>query len=261
MNKYLNYFLLTPLLVPSLLIAQQIDVEIEEILVSASLLPITINRSANAITIIDRNQLKNRAVTSVSDLLRDVAGLAVSRSGVQGSQTQIRIRGSEANHLLVLIDGVEANNPSQSDEFNWGTLVASDIERIEIIRGSQSSMLGSDAMAGVVNIITQSAEQPFGIKTFAEAGSFDTQNNGVSVELKNEDFDMRLGISVALMVQPRVPITAIKTATAADLCCSCVQCVSFQSRARILRFWNFFVAASATAYALRNGCAELRGTL
>ena len=105
MNKYLNYFLLTPLLVPSLLIAQQIDVEIEEILVSASLLPITINRSANAITIIDRNQLKNRAVTSVSDLLRDVAGLAVSRSGVQGSQTQIRIRGSEANHLLVLIDG------------------------------------------------------------------------------------------------------------------------------------------------------------
>ena len=195
MNKFLNYFLLTPFLVPSLLIAQQIDVEMEEILVSASLLPITINRSANAITVIDRNQLKNRAVTSVSDLLRDVAGLAVSRSGVQGSQTQIRIRGSEANHLLVLIDGVEANNPSQSDEFNWGTLVASDIERIEIIRGSQSSMLGSDAMAGVVNIITQSAEQPFSIKTFAEAGSFDTQNNGVSVELKNEDFDVRLGIS------------------------------------------------------------------
>ncbi len=102
MNKFLNYFLLTPLLAPSLLIAQQIDVEIEEILVSASLLPITINQSANAITVIDRNQLKNRAVTSVSDLLRDVAGLAVSRSCVQGSQTQTMIRGREVHHLLVL---------------------------------------------------------------------------------------------------------------------------------------------------------------
>ena len=110
---------------------------------------------------------------SVSDLLRDVPGLAVSRSGVQGSQTQIRARGGEANHLLVFIDGVEANDPSQSDEFNWGTLSADDIERIEVIRGPQSSLArGSDAMAGVVNIITRGAEQPLSAKLHAETGSF-----------------------------------------------------------------------------------------
>ncbi|MGB2401713.1 MAG: TonB-dependent receptor plug domain-containing protein, partial [Porticoccaceae bacterium] len=105
------------------------EAEIQEVLVSASLIPIAASRSANAITVIDSEQLKLRAALSVSDLLRDVPGLAVSRSGVQGSLTQIRARGNEANHLLVLIDGVEANDPSQSDELSWGTLAADDIER------------------------------------------------------------------------------------------------------------------------------------
>ena len=171
------------------------EAEIQEVLVSASLIPIAANRSANAITVIDSEQLKLRAALSVSDLLRDVPGLAVSRSGVQGSQTQIRARGNEANHLLVLIDGVEANDPSQSDELNWGTLAADDIERIEVIRGPQSSMRGSDAMAGVVNIVTRGAEQPFSAKFYTEAGSFSTQRNGFSVGATQGDFTVRLGVS------------------------------------------------------------------
>jgi len=169
--------------------------EIEEVLVSASLLPIAASRSANAITVIDSEQLKNRAALSVSDLLRDVPGLAVSRSGVQGSATQIRVRGAEANHLLVLIDGVEANDPSQSDELNWGTLSAADIERIEVIRGPQSAMRGSDAMAGVVNIITRRADQPLNASLFTETGSFGTSNSGFSIGSKQGDFDARLGVN------------------------------------------------------------------
>ena len=195
MNKLSTLILCIASIITGFSAAQQADGDMEDILVSASLLPITSKRSANAITIIDSDQIKNRAVVSVSDLLRDVAGLAVSRSGVQGSQTQIRVRGGEANHLLVLIDGVEVNNPSQNDEFNWGNLVASDIERIEVIRGPQSSMLGSDAMAGVVNIITRSADQPLSTNIFSEIGSFNTQNNGISIGLKDGAFDMRLGIS------------------------------------------------------------------
>lgn len=171
------------------------DIEIQEVLVSASLIPIAASKSANAITVIDYEQLKNRAAISVSDLLRDVPGLAVSRSGVQGSQTQIRARGAEANHLLVLIDGVEANDPSQSDELNWGTLSADDIERIEVIRGPQSSMRGSDAMAAVVNIITRSAQQPLSASVFAEAGSYSTRRSGFSVGSVQGDFNIRLGIS------------------------------------------------------------------
>ena len=195
MNKFLALMLCISFVMPNIASAQQADGDMENILVSASLLPITINRSANAITIIDRNEINNRAIVSASDLLRDVAGLAVSRSGAQGSQTQIRMRGGEANHLLVLVDGVEANNPAQSDEFNWGTLVAAHIERIEIIRGPQSSMLGSDAMAGVVNIITRSADQPLSANAFFETGGFNTQNNGISIGFKDGGFDMRLGVS------------------------------------------------------------------
>ena len=195
MNKFLALMLCISFVMPNIASAQQPDGDMENILVSASLLPITINRSANAITIIDRNEINNRAVVSASDLLRDVAGLAVSRSGAQGSQTQIRMRGGEANHLLVLVDGVEANNPAQSDEFNWGTLVAAHIERIEIIRGPQSSMLGSDAMAGVVNIITRSTDQPLSANAFFETGGFNTQNNGISIGFKDGGFDMRLGVS------------------------------------------------------------------
>ncbi|MDA9306749.1 TonB-dependent receptor [Gammaproteobacteria bacterium] len=195
MNKFLTLMMCIASIISGFSAAHQVDGDMKNILVSASLLPITSKRSANAITIIGSDQIKNRAVVSVSDLLRDVAGLAVSRSGVQGSQTQIRVRGGEANHLLVLIDGVEVNNPSQNDEFNWGNLVASDIERIEVIRGPQSSMLGSDAMAGVVNIITRSADQPLSTNIFSEIGSFNTQNNGISIGLKDGAFDMRLGIS------------------------------------------------------------------
>ena len=186
---------LTGSLLTALPFAAQADKNIEEVLVSASLLPITAARSANAITVIDSEQLKNRAAISVSDLLRDIPGLAVSRSGVQGSQTQIRVRGAEANHLLVLIDGVEANDPSQSDELNWGTLTASDIERIEVIRGPQSAMRGSDAMAGVVNIVTRSADQPFSAKVFVETGSFSTQNRGFSIGHKADSYDVSLGVS------------------------------------------------------------------
>ncbi len=170
------------------------NAEIEEILVSASLIPISASRSANAVTVIDREQLKNRATVSLSNILRDVPGFSVSQVGVLGSQTQIRVRGAEANHLLVTIDGVEANDPSQGDEFSWGTLTASDIERIEIIRGPQSSLRGSDAVAGVVNIITRSADKS-SVGLFVESGSWATHHSGFNIGHKQGDFDIRFGLS------------------------------------------------------------------
>ena len=169
--------------------------EIEEVLVSASLIPIAANRSANAITIIDSEQIKLRAAQNVSDLLRDVPGLAVSSYGALGSLTSIRARGSESNHLVVLVDGVEVNDPSQSDMLNWGTLSAADIERIEVIRGPQSSMRGSDAVAGVVNIITSQANQALSANVFSEYGSRATSKNGFSIGHKSGKLSVRLGAS------------------------------------------------------------------
>src|SRR6056300_1923496 len=195
MNSFYGIYCIVLLLFSYASNAQSLTSSIEEILVQASLVPISSERSANAITLIDYEQIENRSVSSISELLRTVPGLAVSKSGVQGSQTQIRVRGSEANHLLVLIDGIEANNPSQNDGVNWGVLSSANIERIEIIRGPQSSMFGSDAIAGVINIITNKAEQPRSLEIYSENGSFNTKNNGVSFGIKNNNFNARLGLS------------------------------------------------------------------
>lgn len=164
----------------------------EEILVSGSLTPVSLLKSANAVTVIDRQTLKNRAASTLSEIMRDVPGFSVSQVGVLGSQTQIRVRGSEANHLLVTIDGVEANDPSQSDEFSWGTMSAADIERIEIIRGPQSSIRGSDAVAGVVNIITRRADRS-GFGVHADVGSWSTRNTGFNAGYQRDGFNFRLG--------------------------------------------------------------------
>ena len=204
MNKILNLTLglsLIPTFAISSVDAQELfdgaegSSAIEEVLVSASLIPIATERSANAITIIDQETIQNRAVLSVSDLLRDVAGLAVSRSGVVGSATQIRARGTEANHLLVFIDGVEAGDASQDDGVNWGTLTTNDIERIEVIKGPQSALHGSDAVAGVVNVITRRAEKPLSATVYSDTGSYATLRNGFSVGHRQDNVDVRFAVN------------------------------------------------------------------
>jgi vitamin B12 transporter len=169
--------------------------EIEEILVSASLIPIAANRSASAITVIDSDQIKLRAPSSISDLLRDVPGFAVSQSGSLGAFTEIRARGAESNHLVVLVDGIEVNDPSGSDQVNWGTFATTEIERIEIVRGPQSALSGSDAIAGVINIITTSADQPYSANIFSELGSFSSSKNGFNVGHKSDKLNIKFGAS------------------------------------------------------------------
>jgi vitamin B12 transporter len=183
---------LAQLAVPAIHAAERID---EEIIVVGSYLPIDATRTAAATTVIDTAQIRDRAPLLVSDLLRDVPGLAVSRTGPIGSLTQVRARGAEGNQLLVLIDGVEANDPSQGDEFNWGTLVAAEIERIEIVRGPQTALSGSDAVSGVVNIVTRNAAAPFEADAWAEGGSFGTRQAGIGAGHRGERFHVRAGVS------------------------------------------------------------------
>ena len=120
------------------LLAQDI-LELDDMVVTAGLQPISINDVASSITIITRAEIEQRQVKFLSELLRDVPGFSVSQAGGAGSQTQIRVRGAEANQLLVLIDGVRANDPAASDEFQYQFALTSNIERIEIIRGPQSA--------------------------------------------------------------------------------------------------------------------------
>lgn len=157
------------------------DADIEQVLVTAARVPIELKHIGSATSVFTRDDIERRQVRYVSDLLRTVPGFAVSRSGGPGSQTQVRVRGAEANHVLVLIDGVRANDPATSDEFPWEHLATGAIERIEIVRGSQSALWGSEAVAAVVNISTRGGRgDSSNAGTYLEGGSNATRNLGAN---------------------------------------------------------------------------------
>ncbi|MGC4024190.1 MAG: TonB-dependent receptor plug domain-containing protein [Mesorhizobium sp.] len=137
---------------------EQEPTELAPVLVTDGLTPVEQEKSGRAFTVLTGQELEQKQVRYVADALRQVPGFAVSRTGSYGGYTQVRVRGNEANQLLVMIDGVEANEAS-SGEFDFGSLLVSDIDRIEILRGPQSAFWGANASAGVVNIITKRGER------------------------------------------------------------------------------------------------------
>ena len=169
--------------------------ELDDMLVTASLQPISINDVASSVTIITREEIEQRQVKYLSDLLRDVPGFAVSQAGGPGTQTQIRVRGAEANQLLVLIDGVRANDPALSDEFPYQYALTANIERIEIIRGPQSATWGGDAMAGVINIIRKKDINANYLAGNIEGGSFSTFNASLDGGYSGEKFRVNGGLA------------------------------------------------------------------
>jgi len=124
-------------------------------------------------TTISSNDIQARNQGVVADLLRTVPGLAVSQNGGAGSLTQIRLRGSEANHITVIVDGVEVANPADG-AFDFGGLRTENIVKIEVLRGEQSALYGSDAIGGVVNIITRAGNITESWRVSFEGGSRET---------------------------------------------------------------------------------------
>ncbi len=168
--------------------------KIDQIIVSGARTPLTIKQLGSAVTVITRDEIQRREARQVTELLRSVPGFSVSHTGVAGSQAQVRVRGAEANHILVLIDGVRANDPATGDEFRWEYLSTANIERIEVVRGPQSSLWGSDAVAAVVHIITRSEQADSGINGYAEGGSFGTANAGLSGTFSGDRWTLSGGV-------------------------------------------------------------------
>ena len=169
-------------LLPSPLLAQQAldrqggeDPEDEEIIVTA-------NRSARArsqvgesVTVIGEEEIINRQPSEVLDILRTVPGVTFSRNGGLGTVAGVSIRGAQADQTVVLIDGIKLNDPaSPGAGFDFGTLLIGNISRVEVVRGSQSVLYGSQAIGGVVNLLTREPSEQ--IETFARAeyGARDT---------------------------------------------------------------------------------------
>lgn len=153
---------------------------------------IPIDLIGSSVTVIDDQALQDRQTRILSDVLRDVPGLAVSRSGAVGGATQVRIRGAEANHTLVFIDGIKADDP-YNGEYDFATLLNDEASRVEVLRGQQSSLYGSDAIGGVISYTTLSGREKPGYTVRAEGGSQGTYSGGArAAGIVGDQFDYAL---------------------------------------------------------------------
>lgn len=153
----LMLILTTTTLLPAAVMAQDaVPYQLDEIVLSAGLTPLAADDYARAVTVLDGDDLARRGIFTVQDALRGVPGVAVTSTGE--TLTKVRIRGSETSHVLVLIDGVKANSPGSGD-YTFSGMTAADIDRIEVLRGPQSAIYGSNAAAGVISITTRGARE------------------------------------------------------------------------------------------------------
>ncbi|MEM9530519.1 MAG: TonB-dependent receptor [Pseudomonadota bacterium] len=153
---------------------------VEEIVVTGTALPTPVERIGAAVTVLDDTLLEQIGLPYAADVFRFVPGIAVSRTGGYGGVTQLRLRGAEGNHVLVLVDGVEVS-AAGSGEFDFASLLAADVERIEVLRGPRSGLYGSNALAGVIDIQTRLPEAGRTIRGGLEYGGNDSEQAWLSL--------------------------------------------------------------------------------
>jgi vitamin B12 transporter len=148
---------------------------VETITVTATRTPQALTKVGSSITVITSPEILIRQPLAITDLLVNVQGVSVTRNGGLGSLTSVRIRGAEADQTLVLVDGIKLNDPaSPGGGFDFGNLLVGDIARVEVLRGPQSTLYGSQAIGGVINVITQKSTSPFEGSVDLETGELAT---------------------------------------------------------------------------------------
>ena len=149
----------------------------DTIIVTATRTEIPLSDSLVPVTVITRADIELSLATDLAELLRFEAGIDIARSGGAGQSTSIFLRGTESNHTLVLIDGVRMN-PGTLGGAAIQNIAPELIERIEIVKGARSSLFGTDAIGGVINIITRRVDSEF-IEASLGSGSFDSLSGQV----------------------------------------------------------------------------------
>ena len=174
-----SFLLLTAALsIPTVSVAVDIA-QGDTIIVTATRTPIQQADATIPVTVITREDIALSLATDLSELLRFQAGIDIGRNGGPGQATSVFMRGTESNHTLVLIDGVRMN-PGTIGGAAVQNISPEMIERIEIVKGARSALFGTDAIGGVINVITRRTEQGF-VEAGVGSGSFATQSGHVSV--------------------------------------------------------------------------------
>ncbi|MCW3476840.1 TonB-dependent receptor [Rhodovastum sp. RN2-1] len=160
--------------------AQDYAVPLPDLVVTATRIPTLIDRIPAGVTVISRAAIETHGYTTLVEALSTVPGLRVVQSGGPGGNGSVFVRGTNSNHVLVLRDGVPVNDPSDPGGlYNFGVDTLADIERIEVVRGPMSSLYGSGAIGGVINLITRkgtgaphaTAEMAFGVPRAAQGAA------------------------------------------------------------------------------------------
>jgi len=140
------------------------------IVVTATRTEVPLNQLTTSLTVITSEEIRERQAETVSEVLRDVAGVNVIQTGSMGTATSVFIRGSTSNQVLVLVDGVEINSTT-TGAYDFANLTTESIERIEVLRGAGGTLYGSQAVGGVINIITKRGQGPLDVGVSAQGGN------------------------------------------------------------------------------------------
>ncbi len=171
MRIFKSVLLISAAVIPAAAHAEEADT----IIVSANRALQATSEVAQSVTVITLDDIVTRQSVAVTDLLRLVPGVTISSNGGLGTTTSVNIRGADSDQTVALIDGVKINDPSSpGGGFNFGNLLTGNIERIEVVRGSQSVLWGSQAIGGVVNIVTRAPTEDLAVNAAAEYGWRDT---------------------------------------------------------------------------------------
>jgi vitamin B12 transporter len=182
---------------PTLARAQAASEQLGEITVTADRVDEPVNSTGADVTVIPGSRIQQWGAQGITEVLREVVGVTVTQTAGPSSLTEVRLRGADPGDALVMIDGVPIGNPSATDgSLDFGNLTALDIDRIEIVRGPQSSLYGSDAMSGVINIITKKGKKGQPVRTVTvEGGSYGTIQGRTSISGADDNWTYSLGFS------------------------------------------------------------------
>ena len=168
--------------------------ESQPVIVSATRFDIPLDQSPASVSLIPSEDFDQKQIERVSDALREVPGLSVVQSGAPGQLTSVFTRGLRSEHTQVLLDGIPVNQGLQG-AFNFADLTTDNIDRIEVVRGPQSTLYGPRSLAGVIQIFTKQGDGPPEFIMSAEGGSYGTFREAFASKGKIDNFDYSIGAS------------------------------------------------------------------
>lgn len=198
--KYINFSILSTLTitsclagVPNLSNAAEAD---DVIVVTTNRRPQPLSQIGSSVSVLTEADLERGQQSFILDALETVPGISISQNGSFGGTASISMRGAGGDRTVLLVDGIQLNDASSTGgAYNFGTFDTYNVERIEVLRGPQSTLYGSDAIGGVINIITKTGHEGLGGKIFIEGGSYNTKRAGANLYGGTDKFGFNISAS------------------------------------------------------------------